>query len=203
MNEAFVRGFIKRAEFHGVNHEQAFFLAKRAGILDSIYQPTHDSLFSIADKLEPQIRDSHHKDFREMLEFGKHMGAHGFIPGALGAGAGAVAGHYGTKDESKRKRNSLIGAGIGGALGFGSGVYSDAKHLGENTKADYRTEYDNALDKQIKERDINNHKIWPFKHDNAQYDSQIDRYQNDLETIDNSSWTDMYQPDKMTDKLNR
>lgn len=41
--------------------------------------------------------------------------------GGLGALAGGLAGHYGTKDEEDRVRNALIGMGVGGTLGVGAG----------------------------------------------------------------------------------
>lgn len=163
-------------------------------IKDNLYPNSGDSVFDVATRIQPQIQDSKHKSMHEIMEIMKHMGGHGIAPGLAGAGVGGLMGAVGGKDGEKGK-SARKGALIGGSLGFGSGVLSDAYHLGDNTRSEILNEYQQERENLVGQES----KMSPKEKHHAY--EQDDNIKKNMDTAKNSFWYEYFFPGHMQNKL--
>lgn len=168
---SFVNGFIKRASEFNVIIKQA-----DMEYLSNLFLPkTHDTIADAATKFNWE------GNIGENLSIAGHIGAHGIIPGLAGAGIGAGIGHL-SGNKKDKKKNALLGARVGGILGFGAGALDDAYQLGDNQRREFIN-----LD--------NDDLVESSKHPSSDSKEIEQKIKKDINDLRKSKWYDHYSRD--------
>mgnify|MGYP000866685567 CR=1 FL=1 len=190
MNAAFARGFIKRANEYGVDHDSALdSLKSMFGITDT----KHD-LFDAADPGRSSTGG-------EMLQIGKHIASAGAVPGLLGGGLGAGIGFLNPRSKDKRLKGALKGGLIGGGIGFGVGSGNDAYHLGANTRETMIGEETKGLNSLLADKADNDKGFGFFKNPEELYNKEEGRLKDNISALRDSNWLEFYYPPRILGKL--
>ncbi len=119
----FLAGIEKKAEELSLPIYLKDHLLKKANFM---FPEHHDNVEDVINKAGPGTGS-------EIMELLKHMGKHSLPAAGIGAGVGALSGHFIGKD----KKSIGHGALLGGALGAVGGAAHDAYSLGDNERNDF------------------------------------------------------------------
>jgi hypothetical protein len=156
----FERGFIKRGIEAGFSEPQLIPMLKKAfELADSA------SLFDVADGSQSTSD--------ELMRFAKHIAGRSAIPGAIGAGIGALT------NKTDRKKGALIGGG----LGLGLGAATDMYQLGANSRDQFTADMQKGLSQA------------------GGNPGALSNAKNNLDVAKGSNWFDYYYPPRILEKL--